>query len=56
MRGKRAIPLPTELNKLATQIEDLGDRCFNVHQVFYDFIEMAAIALSKLDRHQAEAR
>jgi hypothetical protein len=45
MKGKREFPLPRELEKLAGMFESLAQR-YRRQQVFLDFCEMAACALS----------
>jgi len=56
MKGKRQFPLPKELEKLAGMIERLGDR-FDPQQIFFDFCEMSAIAISnKVDLAMHEVR
>jgi hypothetical protein len=56
MKGKRQFPLPRELETLAGMIERLGDR-HDPQQVFFDFCEMAACALSnKVDLALYEVR
>jgi N-6 DNA Methylase len=56
MKGKRQFPLPAALQKLAGMIERLGDR-HDPQQVFFDFCEMAACALSnKVDLARYEVR
>jgi hypothetical protein len=56
MKGKREIPLPRELETLAGMFERLGQR-YRRQQVFLDFCEMAACALSnKVDLAQYNVR
>jgi hypothetical protein len=56
MKGKREFPLPRELDKLAGMFESLSQR-YRRQQVFLDFCEMAACALSnKVDRAQYNVR
>jgi hypothetical protein len=56
MKGKRDFPLPRELEKLAGMFESL-DRRYRRQQVFLDFCEMAACALSnKVDLAQYNVR
>jgi hypothetical protein len=56
MRRKREIPLPRELEKLAGMFESLSQR-YRRQQVFLDFCEMAACALSNsVDRAHYDVR
>jgi hypothetical protein len=56
MKGKREFPLPRELDKLAGMFESLSQR-YRRQQVFLDFCEMAACALSnKFDLAQYNVR
>jgi hypothetical protein len=56
MKGKRLIPLPKELQKLAGMFESLSTR-HQRQRVFTDFCEMAAISLSNaVDLGQRTAR
>jgi hypothetical protein len=55
MGKKRLTPLRKELEPLTRLIENLGHH-YEPQRVFFDFVEMSAIALSKLDTRQAAAR
>jgi hypothetical protein len=55
MGKSRMMPVPKELEKLTRMIERLGDR-YDTSRVFCDFVEMSAIALSKVDLRQSETR